>query len=169
MDKLKWIIVITIIVIWTGLAVFSGYHLKKDKVCPEIRIKNSTYTVPLPPQHASLEVTKPATPIYSDSIPHPEDSCEVYPWFEPYKPKYYNQLTDTVIIFQNDSLDFVADINFSTKDQKFENFFDFNLRVSQRIKEVVREVLVPMKPEIYQEPFVILLMVITSFLFGIAL
>lgn len=157
MDKLKWIIVITIFVIWTGLAVFSGYHLKKDKVCPEIRA-DTVYVEKTDTVHQTFTkfIKGRIDTVFVDSSKQIQTITA-------------NELIDTVIIFQNDSLDFVADINFSTKDQKFENFFDFNLRVSQRIKEVVKEVLVPMKPEIWQNGWVILLMVITSFLFGITL
>ena len=149
--------------------------MKKDKVCPEIRIKDSSYTVPLPPQHASLEITKPATPIYSDSgvFDSSGDSMGVYPPLESHKPKYYNELIDTIIVFKNDSLktadslDFVADINFDMETKTFDNTFDFVLRPTKEVVEIEKEVFVPMKPEIWQNGFVIVLGLVTAFLFGL--
>lgn len=157
MDKLQWIIAITIFLIWTALAVFSGYHLKKDKVCPEIKT-DTTYIMKIDTVRQTFTkfIKGRVDTVFADSSKQVQDITA-------------NELIDTVIIFQNDSLDFVADINFSTKSQEFRNFFDFNLRASERIKEIVKEVLVPMGPEIYQNEWVIALIAVASFLFGLAL
>lgn len=157
MDKLQWIIVITIFVVWTALAIFSGYHLKKDKVCPEIKI-DTVYVERTDTIHQTFTkfIKGKIDTVFVDSSGQIQTITA-------------NELIDTTIIFQNDSLDFIADIYFSTKDQKFENFFDFNLRVSQRIKEVVREVFVPQKLAFFQEPITIILLLAVAFLFGLNL
>lgn len=161
--KWEYAVIGIIFLIWTGLSVYSGYHLRKVPKCPEITIipKDSTDSTSV-----HLEVTKPAEitklkkpfNLAKDSIVN-VDSCS--------QKQTYSEIIDTTIVFNSDSLDFVADINFDG--EKFNNYFDFNLRVKKVFETIIHEVPIPYKAEIYQHPLVIVLGLITAFLFGLAL
>lgn len=164
MNNIKWIFGGAIILIFIGLIFYAGRSSKKCPECPQIVERDSVYIIPLPPQHAEIHLTvhgKPAKSV-KDSILNVDSSSQI-------QTVIYSELIDTVITFQNDSLDFVAEITFDDSSKTFNNLFDFNLRVKKRIEEIWHEVPIPYKPEIWQNGFVILLEIMVAFLFGLIL
>jgi len=157
---MKWYWIAVLLVLIVGLSFFGGYSVKKCE-CPEVRDSVEITEKPLPPKDASLHITKPAKPkkpidLVKDSTVN-IDSCP--------QKQTFTQIIDTTIVFNSDSLDFVAEIDFDG--EKFNNFFDFSLRKFG--EKIIHYVKAPARLEVYQEPLVIALIALTSFLFGLVL
>ena len=124
--KTEYYVIGIISLIVVGLAVFGGYHLKKDKVCPEIKT-DTVYVTKTDTIHQAITmfIKAKADTVFVDSK---------------IQSVNYSELIDSAVIFKSDSLDFVAEIVFNDSTKAFNNFFDFNLRIKRQIEEIWHEV-----------------------------
>lgn len=159
----KWIIGGLIFITLVGLSFYSGYKFRESKIPKLSRDSVSVHLNPLPPQHAEFHTVKPGKVGYQVKPVSSKLTDSTY------KDVTYTEVIDSIITFKSDSLDFVAEIVFNDSTKTFDNYFDFNLRLKEKVTEIFREVPIFYQPEIWQNPFVIVLGIITAFLFGVVI